>query len=400
MAGQLILLALVLALASCGGARADEPAATRPATVTGVAARPIRERVEVTAHVALDPSLTVTRVHVRAWWRAKRSSRFTLATQRTLTANDAKQGADPGTYDPVLKVRDLYGTAGTVALCVDVTSDPAPSAAACPTTRSVRRTTLTTALGKAAGSAMVNVGAPAPSPFDARGMWIHQLGHSSGGHVTRIVRTATSHGVGLLIVKVSTGRTWWPQFSRQLVQQLHDGKLKVCAYQRVLGNRPDLEARLAFRAVARGADCLVIDAEGEYSGKRTAAGRYVKLVRASVGPDFPIGFTSFPYASLHSRVPYTIFLGPGAAQFNLPQIYWHTIGDSPQHAVRRTWKENRRFGRPIYPIGQTYARPPVAQVLRFRREVAARGVGGESWWVWQLTDSKRWRAISRKLRQG
>ena len=45
----------------------------------------------------------------------------------------------------------------------------------------------------------------------------------------------------------------------------------MCAWQYVYGNHPIAEAEVGAEAVHDGADCLVIDAEGEYEGKYVQA---------------------------------------------------------------------------------------------------------------------------------
>ena len=121
-----------------------------------------------------------------------------------------------------------------------------------------------------------------------------------------------------------------------------------------LRQRPAGEASLGVDAVADGADCLVIDAESQYEGKYAAAQQYVAALRAAVGPAYPIGLTSFPYVDYHPRLPYSVFLGPGGAQANLPQVYWKDIGGTvdavsghtlaPQPHLRR--RRSPRSARP------------------------------------------------------
>ena len=71
----------------------------------------------------------------------------------------------------------------------------------------------------------------------------------------------------------------------------------------------------------------MIDAEVEYGGKYAAAQTYIDTLRAGVGPAYPIGLASFPYVDYHESMPYSVFLGPGGAQYNVPQVYWKAIGD-------------------------------------------------------------------------
>ena len=124
-------------------------------------------------------------------------------------------------------------------------------------------------------------------------------------------------------------------------------------------------------AVADGADCLVIDAESEYEGRYAAAQRYVQALRAGVGPDYPLGLTSFPYVDYHPRLPYSVFLAPGGAQANLPQVYWKAIGGTVDAVSAHTVAHNRLYGVAIAPLGQAYDNPSPVDIARFRALWAA-----------------------------
>ena len=63
-----------------------------------------------------------------------------------------------------------------------------------------------------------------------------------------------------------------------VVTALHQSGLDFCASQFVYGDHPAAEARVGAISVERGADCLVIDAEGEYEGKYASADRYIRAI--------------------------------------------------------------------------------------------------------------------------
>lgn len=222
------------------------------------------------------------------------------------------------------------------------------------------------------------------SAFDGNGMWIYVLSSSDGGDLESIALDAHARGVTTLIVKAGDGTRYWPQFSARFVQVMHAQGLRVCGYSRLFGKSPKTEARVSARAVTEaGADCFVIDAEAEYEGRYKEARTYMRVLRKLVGPDYPLGFTSFPYVDLHRSLPYSVFLGPGGAQFNLPQIYWRAIGDTVDEAYARTYAWNTLYGRPIRPLGQVWMDPPAGEVVRFRELAAAYGSPAVSWWSWQ-----------------
>jgi peptidoglycan hydrolase-like protein with peptidoglycan-binding domain len=240
--------------------------------------------------------------------------------------------------------------------------------------------------------------APSGTAFDGQGMWIWYVSQSDGGNVESIVAQAKAAQVGTLFVKSSDGSSnYWSQFSPTLVAALHAAGLHVCAWQYVYGTNPAGEAALGARAVEAGADCLVIDAEAEYEGKYGAAQTYVADLRAKIGPAYPMGLASFPYVYYHTAFPYSVFLGPNGAQFNAPQMYWKAIGNSVDTVYANTYGSNRVYGRPIFPLGQTYESPTTADLLRFRAEAPLYGAGGLSWWDFQETSSAGWRALAAPL---
>jgi len=235
------------------------------------------------------------------------------------------------------------------------------------------------------------------SAFDGNGMWIWYVSRVGGGDPQAIIDQAKEHGISTVFVKSADGTTAWSQFTPQLVAALKAGGLDVCAWQYVYGARPDLEAQVAAQSAEAGADCFVIDAEKEYEGRYAQAQRYVTALRAAVGDAYPIGFTSFPYVDYHPSLPYSVFLGPGGAQYNAPQIYWKDIGGGVDAVVDHTYQHNRPYGRPIVPLGQLYNAPSTADVLRFRQLVKAAGATGVSWWDWQHASARNWDAVAQPL---
>jgi hypothetical protein len=237
-----------------------------------------------------------------------------------------------------------------------------------------------------------------PQVFQGNGMWIWEVGRSEGGDPAAIAARARSAGMSTVFVKSSDGAaSRWAQFNPTFVQALKAQGLRVCAWQFVYGNDPAGEAALGADAVASGADCLVIDAESQYEGKYAAAQQYIAALRAALGPNYPIGLTSFPYVDYHPRLPYSVFLAPGAAQANLPQVYWKDIGGTVDAVSAHTLAANRIYGTPIAPLGQTYDNPPAEDLARFRSLWAAYGSAGLSWWSWQATGDAEWGVLSLPL---
>ena len=237
----------------------------------------------------------------------------------------------------------------------------------------------------------------AAGPLDGDGMWIWYVSRS-GGDADSIADTARRYGLETVLIKSSDAGNYWEQFSPGLVAALQARGLDVCAWPFVYGSVPREEAQVSERAIEAGANCLVIDAETHYEGRYGAADTYVQALRNRVGDGFPLALASFPYVDYHPAFPYSVFLGEGGAELNAPQVYWRAIGDSVKGALSHTYRWNLPYGRPIFPIGQTYQDPPRSQLVDFRRQAMARGAGGVSWWSWQETSAGEWRALERDVK--
>jgi hypothetical protein len=234
------------------------------------------------------------------------------------------------------------------------------------------------------------------SPFLRQGQWIWYVEQSNGGSIPSIIATAHRHHIGTVYIKAGDGTTTWDQFNPTVVAELHHGGLKVCAWQFVYGDAPAAEAQIGAEAVADGADCLVIDAEAEYEGKYASADIYLSRLRAAIGANFPLSLAGFPYVDYHPAFPYSVFLGPGGATINQPQMYWKAIGTSVAGVFAHSYLYNRVYGRPIFPIGQTYEAPGRTPLRLFRRYSATYGTV-PSWWDWQETTVPEWGALGAKI---
>jgi hypothetical protein len=231
------------------------------------------------------------------------------------------------------------------------------------------------------------------SAFDRQGQWIWYVDRSEAGSIAAIIARAKRNDIGTVYVKSGDGDDYWSQFSRGLVQALHRAGLSVCAWHFVYGDQPLAEARVSAMAVQRGADCFAIDAEADYEGKYAAADRYVRALRARIGDAFPLSLAAFPYVDYHPSFPYSVFLGPGGATYNQPQMYWKTIGTTVREVYEHTYLYNRIYGHPIYPIGQTYEAPGMSAIKQFRRFASSYGGLPPSWWSWQETNGQEWGAL-------
>jgi hypothetical protein len=246
------------------------------------------------------------------------------------------------------------------------------------------------------GSAPPATGASGTA-FDGSAMWIWYVSEAAGGTPASIAAQAHQYGISTVIVKSSDGTSWWSQFSASFVSALKAAGLRVCAWQYVYGSAPAGEAALGAQAVHDGADCLVIDAEAEYQGRYAQAQQYVAALRQAIGQSYPVGLAGYPYVDAHPSFPYSVLLGPGGAQFDVPQAYWKAIGDSVDNVVNHTYLWNRPYGRTLAPAGQTYDGTSSRDIVRFRELARADGAPGTSWWRWATATTAEWQAIGQPL---
>jgi hypothetical protein len=234
--------------------------------------------------------------------------------------------------------------------------------------------------------------------LEERAVWIGDLRASDGGDPYAIAAQARAAGVRSVFIKAADGARSLAQFTPALVERLRALGLNVCAWQYVYGRHPAAEAAVGAAAVRDGAQCLIIDAESQYEGRYWAAQEYMYRLRSAIGYSYPLALASFPYVALHPAFPYSVFLGPGGAQFDLPQMYWRSIGSSIDAVFANTFVYNRIYGRTIIPVGQTYGAPTPSEVVRFRDLTVAYGAPGISWWDWAWTSaSHMWSPLSALL---
>jgi hypothetical protein len=240
-------------------------------------------------------------------------------------------------------------------------------------------------LGPAIALALALVSLPAPAlaaqssvarAFRGTAMWITQIPLTQSGSET-VVQMAAD-GVHTVYVKAAEGATAEPQFSSALVSEMRAAGATVCAWTFAVGANPVGEAAAAVAAVRDGAQCLVVDAEGEYDALYGAAQLFVRSLRAQLGAGFPIGLASQAEVAEHPTFPYSVFLASGAFNAVLPLMYWRDFGISVDAVYAATMGANSIYARPILPVGQLYGSPTTAEVLRFRALAHAYGTPGMS----------------------
>jgi hypothetical protein len=215
-----------------------------------------------------------------------------------------------------------------------------------------------------------------PQPFSGTALWVTQITPQETGQ--ELVAEVARAGVQTLYVKAAEGSSPEPQFSTALVSEMHSAGATVCAWTFAYGQDPLAEAAAAVAAVHDGAQCLVVDAEGQYDKLYGAAQLFVRTLRSQLGAGFPLGLASQAEVSQHPTFPYSVFLGPGGFNVVLPQMYWLDFGVSVDAAYAATMGGNSIYGRPILPVGQLHGSPMPAELRRFRALAHAYGAPGSS----------------------
>ena len=226
----------------------------------------------------------------------------------------------------------------------------------------------------ALASAPAAAAAPPPVPFRGTSIWVVRAPIEAA---PALVAQAHSAGARSLIVKAAEGAAPEPQFSPALVAALRAGGVGVCAWTFDSGADPTAEAAVAAAAGAQ-TGCLVVDAEGEYDCRYAAAQAFVRALRSQLGSSFPIALAGQAEVLEHPQFPYSVFLGPGGFDVDMPQVYWRAFGQSVASALARTVPINSIYGRPIVPLGQLFGNPSRGDLEAFRALVAAYGLGGSS----------------------
>ncbi len=216
----------------------------------------------------------------------------------------------------------------------------------------------------------------ASSPFAGTALWVNAIPALENGQ--QLLAQAGSSHVRTLYVKAAEGSSVEPQFTPALLGELHAAGDAVCAWTFAYGTSPVAEAQAAVNAVREGAQCLVVDAEEQYDGLYGAAQLFVHTLRSDLGAAFPIALAGQAEVSEHPKFPYSVFLGAGAFNMDMPQMYWLEMGVSVDRAYRVAIAQNAIYGRPIAPVGQLYNSPATAEVTRFRQLAGAYGAPGES----------------------
>jgi peptidoglycan hydrolase-like protein with peptidoglycan-binding domain len=216
----------------------------------------------------------------------------------------------------------------------------------------------------------------AASPLQSRAVWVGQPpGTATPAQLAAEGKTA---GVTTVFVKAAEGTTPEPGFTPSYVAALRAQGVSVCAWTFAYGADPVGEAAAAVAAARAGAQCLVVDAEGQYDKRYAAAQVYVHALRAQLGASFPLGLAGQAEVAEHPTFPYSVFLGPGGFDLDMPQVYWRDLGLSVSAALSASIGESAWYGRAIAPVGQLYGGVSASELTAFVEEASSDRAAGLS----------------------
>ena len=238
-------------------------------------------------------------------------------------------------------------------------------------------------------------------------VWIWNWRRCDGGDAKAVADRLRRAGCTGAIVKAFDGPRWfdqlapWREIARALRQQ---GLPAVGAWGYLYGADPAREAQRAIETVQYGeVDFLVLDVESEFKtpAGAEAAFEICRRLRAALGPDYPLYFSTFAIARYHAAFPFTVFRDHCAGA--LPQIYWNAFRRWPvDEALAMTYEDYARLGisaERVLPVAGLYREgtvnfPLPQDVSRFAQVARDRGSPAVSFWSYEHMSDEMWEAVA------
>src|SRR5574341_2152667 len=234
-------------------------------------------------------------------------------------------------------------------------------------------------------------------------VWVWNWRRCDGGDEAAVAARLKAAGCAGALVKAFDGPRWFDQGRpwREIAVALKAHGVSVGGWGYCYGNDLTGEAQRAIETVQYGqADLLMLDVESEFKGRHEAAEELCERIRAGVGTDYPLYFSSFAIAQYHQSFPFETFRRQcdGAA----PQVYWNAFRWSVEEALAEMYESYAALGmapESIFPVGGLYQQgtttfPEADEVREFGRQVAAQGSTGVSYWSYEHMSAEMWQAVA------
>ncbi|MFL0195408.1 hypothetical protein ACJDU8_07485 [Clostridium sp. WILCCON 0269] len=241
-------------------------------------------------------------------------------------------------------------------MCTTSSGTPTPSTTASntttPSTAASSTPTPSTTTGQANNPVFMGT--------DANFTWIWELQDdvNNYGSIDNLISKLKSLGITNVCIKyhegsspIGGGVNYRDSFLKY-VKNFKDAGFKVGTWGYNYFNYVEDEASLINEALDN-SDYYIFDAESDVAGKTSQTEEICELVR-SKHPNAIIGYTTFPIASYHQDIPYSIF--NKYCNFVSPQCYWCEMQWSINNCIDKMLSDykNYNLNNPIYPSIQTY----------------------------------------------
>ncbi|MCD4803175.1 MAG: nuclear transport factor 2 family protein [Anaerolineales bacterium] len=225
-----------------------------------------------------------------------------------------------------------------------------------------------------------------------KGMFIWKIQYCHNGNINEIIDKAVKANYSHVLIKIANGiysynYDWEKKIDLvpPLVQALKSKGIEAWGWHYLFGDQPGMEAQKAISRIRElGVDGYVLDAEGHYKGKYSAANTFMSQLRAEIN-DIPVALSSYRYPSYHPQLPWDEFLKK--CDLNMPQVYWmqaHNPGAQLKRSVAEF--QNLTYSPPIFPTGAAFTEwgwtPTASEVKEFMKKAQSLNLSGINFWEW------------------
>ncbi|MEJ2412118.1 MAG: nuclear transport factor 2 family protein [Anaerolineales bacterium] len=225
-----------------------------------------------------------------------------------------------------------------------------------------------------------------------KGMFIWKIQNCHNGSVSEITRRAVNSNYSHVLVKIANGiysynYDWEKNIDLvpPLVAALKAEGIQVWGWHYLFGDQPGQEASKAISRIRQlGVDGYVLNAEGHYKGKYTAATTFMNQLTSSI-TDIPIALSSYRYPNYHPQLPWNEFLKK--CDLTMPQVYW-MFSNNPGAQLKKSIAEfqNLKYTPPIFPTGAAFTEygwtPTVSEIVEFMQTAKNLKLSGFNFWEW------------------
>ena len=223
-----------------------------------------------------------------------------------------------------------------------------------------------------------------------KGIFVWRIQDCFYGSVSEITKKAVNSNFSHVLIKVANGIysynfDWEKKIDLvpPLVQALKSKGIQAWGWHYLFGDQPIQEAQKAISRIRQlGVDGYVLDAEGHYKGKYSAAKTFMNQLRAEI-TDIPVGLSSYRYPSIHPQLPWNEFLKK--CDLNMPQVYWMN-NHNPGAQLKKSVAEfrNLTYTPPVFPTGAAFTEwgwtPKPHEVKEFMDTAKSMKLSGCNFW--------------------